>query len=248
VRGRRSYAEALWLSSHSEEECFNSYTELIARVPRWLIEASAKMGLQAQGVGKCVMVLMVNLAPAKTSDEQRLISMKSHSLLWRVRGSVETGGCAVKVGGDTGEVPVSRNQLLVELYSGKKAMNIGPGQLKGPEGKVNQAALSAINVNQELRFFRESLKNLKGEVDIGLARLDWVIKNLEGIGPGQGCRSSRAQNVVSPKGKEKWIKPKRKLLFKLVVGVGSGARSKAVKPSYSKGLKKAQGWQVLCCA
>jgi cell division GTPase FtsZ len=30
--------------------------------------------------------------------------------------------------------------------------------------------------------------------------------------------------------------------------VGSGAGSKAVKPSYSKGLKKAQGWQVLRCA
>jgi hypothetical protein len=52
---------------------------------------------------------------------------------------VETGGCAVKVGGDTGEVSASRNQPPVELYSGKKAMNIGPGQLKGLKGKVNQA-------------------------------------------------------------------------------------------------------------
>jgi hypothetical protein len=30
--------------------------------------------------------------------------------------------------------------------------------------------------------------------------------------------------------------------------VGSGAGSMAVKPNYSKGPKKAQGWQVLRCA
>jgi hypothetical protein len=30
--------------------------------------------------------------------------------------------------------------------------------------------------------------------------------------------------------------------------VGLGAGSKAVKPSYSKGPEKAQGWQVLTCA
>jgi hypothetical protein len=41
-------------------------TQPIARVPRWLKEASAEMGLQAQGVGKRAMVPMVNLAPAKT--------------------------------------------------------------------------------------------------------------------------------------------------------------------------------------
>jgi hypothetical protein len=46
VRGR-SYAKALGLSSNSEEECFNSYIELIARVPRWLKEATAEIGLQA---------------------------------------------------------------------------------------------------------------------------------------------------------------------------------------------------------
>jgi hypothetical protein len=82
------------------------------------------------------MVPTVNIAPAKTFGDQGLISTKSHSLLCLVQGSVETGGCAVKVGDDTGEVPASSNHTLVELDSGKKAMNKGPGPLKGLEGKV----------------------------------------------------------------------------------------------------------------
>ena len=45
-----SYAEVLGLLSHPEVECFNSYMEPIARVPRWLKEASAEMGFQAQEV------------------------------------------------------------------------------------------------------------------------------------------------------------------------------------------------------
>jgi hypothetical protein len=47
VRGRRSYVEAMGLSMHSVEECFNSYTEPIARVPKWLKKASNEVGLQA---------------------------------------------------------------------------------------------------------------------------------------------------------------------------------------------------------
>ena len=86
------------------------------------------------------------------------------------------------------------------------------------------------------------MRKLKGEVDAGLASLDWEINNLEGIGPGQGCKGSLVYKVVSSKGKEKWFKPKRKMVFKLKVGVGSGTGSKGVKPSYpSKGSEKAQG-------
>jgi hypothetical protein len=40
VRNRRSYVEVLGLSSHLEEDCFNSLPEPIAKVPRWLKEAS----------------------------------------------------------------------------------------------------------------------------------------------------------------------------------------------------------------
>jgi hypothetical protein len=84
----------------------------------------------------------------------------------------------------------------------------------------------------ELCNFRETLRKLKGEVDVDLARLDWVTNNLEGIGSGQGCRCYLVQKVVGPKGKEKWLKPKRKVVFKPKVGwaqvLGPRALSRAI--------------------
>jgi hypothetical protein len=41
--GRRSYAEVVGWSSQPAEECFNAFSEPIARVPRWLKEASKEM-------------------------------------------------------------------------------------------------------------------------------------------------------------------------------------------------------------
>jgi hypothetical protein len=41
--GRRSYAEVVGLSREPGDECFPAYNEPIARVPKWLKEASAAM-------------------------------------------------------------------------------------------------------------------------------------------------------------------------------------------------------------
>lgn len=80
VRGRRSYAEVLGLSSQSEVECFNSYTELIARVPRWwLKEASVKMDRQAQEDGKLEMVSKYTHTPQKTSGDHMMVPTKTHT-------------------------------------------------------------------------------------------------------------------------------------------------------------------------
>ena len=96
----------------------------------------------------------------------------------------------------------------------------------------------------ELCNFRELLRRLKGEVDVGLERLDVMTNNMEMIGPGQGCRDSVVKKVVDLKGKEKmgvegWgpkptrgFKPKRKMVFKPKVVVGSGAGPNGVEPSF----------------
>ena len=47
VTGRRSYAEVLGLSLKPAEDCFNSFSEPIAKVPRWLKEASIELEIQA---------------------------------------------------------------------------------------------------------------------------------------------------------------------------------------------------------
>jgi hypothetical protein len=208
VRGR-SYAEVLGLSSQPEVECFNSYSEPIARVPSWLKEASIEMVYQAQEVGKRAMAPKFTHAPAKISGDHLMVPTKSHSLLRLVRGSKETRGCVPKNGGVTREVPANSIQSPMEHSSGTRSiLNLWPRQLKGREGNVNHTGQSAINVNMELCKFRETLRKLKGEVDIGLARLDWVINNLEGIGSGQGCRGSLVQKVVGPKGKVVQIQEK----------------------------------------
>jgi hypothetical protein len=77
------------------------------------------------------------------------------------------------------------------------------------------------------------LRRLKGEVAVGLARLDTVIQILENFGPGQ---DSLVQKGVGSKVKEKMgvegkspkptrgFKPKRKMVFKpkVVAGFGYG--------------------------
>ena len=51
MRGRRSYVETIRLSMRPEDECFNSFTEPIAAIPKWLKTASTELGMQAQRVG-----------------------------------------------------------------------------------------------------------------------------------------------------------------------------------------------------
>jgi hypothetical protein len=67
VKGRKSYVEALGQSSSLWDECFNSNTKPIAKIPRWLKEASAELGLQVYGRA---MAPKVNTALAKTFGNQ----------------------------------------------------------------------------------------------------------------------------------------------------------------------------------
>ena len=78
VRDRRSYAEVLGLSSQPEVDCFNSFLEPIARVPRWLKETSTEMDRQAKKEEKIMMTPKYNHAPAKYPWEQVLVAMKTH--------------------------------------------------------------------------------------------------------------------------------------------------------------------------
>ena len=55
--------------------------------------------------------------------------------------------------------------------------------VKGLEGAVNHTGVFAFNAKLELCNIREWLRQLRGEMDIGLERLDVVLNNLESIGP-----------------------------------------------------------------
>jgi hypothetical protein len=155
------------------------------------------------------------------------------------RKSVEKGACAEIEGVDVGEVPASNSQSQGYCCVGKEVMMTGDGQMIGQEGKADHEGLLAFNAVQELWTCRETLRKLKGEVETGMARLDWVFKNFVGSGPGQG---SRHQNMVRLKEKEKWIKQTKKWGKPKWVGLGAGSMpgvGTGFKPSDSKKQGKA---------
>jgi hypothetical protein len=79
VSRMRSYAEVLGLSTQPEVECFNSYKELIARVPRWLKEALAELERQAQKNGKPTMVSKYTQASVKSCGDRVMAPTKTHT-------------------------------------------------------------------------------------------------------------------------------------------------------------------------
>jgi hypothetical protein len=79
VRGRRSYVEAMGLSTNAEE-CFNSFNEPIAVVPEWLKAASTELGLQAQREGSREKVPEMPLVQSKLAGEQDQDSAKRRNL------------------------------------------------------------------------------------------------------------------------------------------------------------------------
>ncbi|KAE8009276.1 hypothetical protein FH972_005723 [Carpinus fangiana] len=128
MRGRRSYVEAMGLSTHSEEECFNSFTEPIAKVPKWLKVASTEMNFEAQKVGSREKASEVSLASAKPFGEQGLASLRS-----LVRSLAQ----GMRVQHKMMELLASRDFPPMKLLEGTKSTtNTGHGLLQGQEGDV----------------------------------------------------------------------------------------------------------------
>jgi hypothetical protein len=66
---RRSFAEVVGLSQNSVDECFNAFSEPIARVPLWLKDASAEMEAQ-----KCKNTqFLVRLGVGSMAQSKKLI-------------------------------------------------------------------------------------------------------------------------------------------------------------------------------
>ena len=226
VLGRRCYAEVLRLLAQSEEGCFNSYKEPIARVPRWLKEASAELERQAQKDGKLAMVSKNTQASASSCSNRVMALTKTHSQSRIVRDFVESGGCNQLVVGSTGEVlraPAFKPPVMLSVGV---TCSLNHELVKGLEGAINHTRVSAFNANQELCNLREWLRRLKGEVDVGLERLEVVFNKLESTGLGQGCKVSDWDPNPTRR-----FKPKRKKVYKPKVGVGSVSSPKGVKPS-----------------
>jgi hypothetical protein len=122
VTGRRSYVELLGLSLQPAEDCFNSFPEPIAKVPRWLKEASTKMDKQAQEAEKLAMNYKNVHNLVRTNDGYAMVSKKTHTQAKVVRGLVEEGVRNPKVGGilwDSFRVLACRLQPLTSSLSSR---------------------------------------------------------------------------------------------------------------------------------
>ena len=104
VRDRRSCVEVLGLSSHPEEDCFNSFPEPIARVPKWLKEASIEMDRHVNKEGKCMVMPLKHNNLVKHSGELVAVTSKPHHQKRMGDGFVELGGWKSKNGVNLGEL------------------------------------------------------------------------------------------------------------------------------------------------
>jgi hypothetical protein len=99
---------------------------------------------------------------------------------------------------------------------------LGTEQLKGWEGADKlKGRKGSDSASLELLNIKESLKRWKSEVDVGLERLEAVIKKLESGGLGLGFLSKQKSGL---KGKEKMevegkgVKPVKSFKPKLTLG------------------------------
>jgi hypothetical protein len=101
------------------------------------------------------------------------------------------------------------------------------GQVIGREGAVSDKGVFAFNAKVELYNCREWLRRLGGEVDAGLQRLDWLLKDMDVFGPGQG------QSAKGWVPKPKWRhEPRGKTIFiPKAFGVGLGSSPMVYKAS-----------------
>ena len=145
----------LGLSSQPKVDCFNSFSEPIARVPRWLKEASTDMDRQAKKEGKIMMASKYNHALVKYYGEQVLVTTKTHQQLRTGCGFVEMGGCKLKNGDIMRELikaPV-RNSLPQVKHSARMTSSVNNGTecSNGRWEVVNLTKQSLFNVNLNLR-------------------------------------------------------------------------------------------------
>jgi hypothetical protein len=212
------------LSKSPENDCFPEYNEPIARIPRWLKEASV-----AEVEGS---------TPAKTFGGQvqthhqtrpTITPTKIHSQIGMTQELEEAGGCfggasvktqvqAMEKGAmdsDTPTISVLPKSLQNPMKSGMKALNGGCES----EGDGS----SSLHVRVDLQDIKKCLTDIRGQVDLGLKRVEVAFQMLEQrkrMGREEKARElgfgERNSQVRQRKGHKSntevvgWYKPKKK--------------------------------------
>jgi hypothetical protein len=153
------------------EECFNAFSEPIARVPRWLKEASKEMVKQDCEPAKQVQNAKKSFPPTMISDDFTRVLRKPQEKKFR---TAEEGVYNLQVGGLAEKPQTSRLQPEVHsLYSKAKgqALKLGQVPLQGREGSDRDGQF-LLDARLELLLIKESLEKARSEADVGLERLE----------------------------------------------------------------------------
>ena len=149
----------------------------------------------------------------KNSDVGVVVPAKSHA---------EKGGCNLKGDPRAPMNKVQTQESSSSFMTRQYATKLGTEHLKGWEGAdMLKGWEGSDSASLELLDIKESLKRWKKEVDVGLERLEAVIKKLECGGSGSGLPG---QLILGPKGKEKMrtegngVRRSKKLKPKLIIG------------------------------
>ena len=155
------------------------------------------------------------------------------------------GGCSSKDGDKLRDLvrgPASNVLPQAKHLVGMTTVgNSGTGRETGQENVVILDGQTSFNACRELHEVRGMVSRLRGEIDVGLTRLDMLIQKLESNGPGQ---DTGLQKGGGSKGKEKRgvesLSPKLTRHFK-PKAAGWGTEAKGAKLSVWKPLENALG-------
>jgi hypothetical protein len=243
---RRSYAEVV-----RQAKADVSFSDPLARIPRWLKDASDIRKYEA-------LSHKGNQIPARTEagmrleEKQLLVPGKTirkpvfhGTVLEEKQLPVPAGRCLIPV------TSLSTKELSYPWKSGKEPLE---GRLASErDGK----SASSVGARLELQAIKELLTKVRGEVDVGLARIEAVIEDLEPSGPNMGLVEKKAMGFVENKdmgrGKEKaevgpnGLKPsKRKKIEKSFAGTKPG-RGPIIGPKrkeFSQAFTGARSFEV----
>jgi hypothetical protein len=163
------------------------------------------MDRRAEMEGRSLVVLSKLNSPKKHHGDYALVTSKIHYQKTTGDEHVDLGGYSLMDGDKLREqvrAPTSNFLPQAKHHVGMTTVwNSETGRETSREEIGILDGQTSFNACRELREVRGMVSRLRGEIDVGLTRLDTLIQKLESNGPGQALG---LQKDGGPKGKEKW--------------------------------------------
>jgi hypothetical protein len=199
--GSRSFAEVVRTSRTMEEKGLHADTDSFAGV-----------GLSVQGD-------LANEYPGRESAPSKTQIMPELQLSPEGDTQKSQGLSHVLVHAGEAQRVSGTSALLQIIGDDNLRGSKGGEECKGRKSQLKGRAVHPFNASQELKNIREWLKQVRGEVDAGLERVEGVINMLENDGPGQ----VKKKTVWMPKPNRKFWHKRKRINFKRAdVGLGPG--------------------------